>query len=389
MIVDLPRRARALLSRAGAFLIRHWLWGARALIGLFLLSLIAPPPPYAPLDPPQRVDTHHPHLCMHTRLIDEVEEWKTQRSLRLVRELGVPTIVEFFPWAYIEGQRGVFDWAGSDRIVRHARNQGIRIIARMGLVPQWARELGETAVGLTTLNTLPEAAYPDFARFVARFSARYAGEIDHLIIWNEPNLAFEWGYAQVDPAAYARLLAAVAAEVRAANPNAVLIAAGLAPTLEPPGSPHGLDDVLYLDALYTAGAAAHFDALAVHTYGFTHPPEQPPAADRLNFRRAELLREVMLRHGDDDTPVYITEMGWNDHPRWVQAVSPAQRITYTLDALRWAETHWDWARTACLWVFRTPAPTLSYPDHFTFVSTLFQPLPIYYEVQRYARGGQP
>jgi len=63
------------------------------------------------------VETNVPQLCMHTRLIDEVEEWKIQRSLELVREMGAGTIVEFFPWAYIETGKGTYDWHHPDRII--------------------------------------------------------------------------------------------------------------------------------------------------------------------------------------------------------------------------------------------------------------------------------
>ncbi len=37
------------------------------------------------------------------------------------------------------------------------------------------------------------------------------------------------------------------------------------------------------------------------------PLDEPPDPLRINFRRVELLREIMLRNGDGDTPVYITE----------------------------------------------------------------------------------
>lgn len=364
------------------------LWMMRLLIALWVIGAFVPAPLRAPLDvPDQVVETERPHVCIHTRLIDEVEEWKIQRSLRMVREMGATTIVEFFPWAYIERAPDQYDWSNADRIVRHARNQGIHILARLGLVPGWARQSADDPhAERSTLNTLPPDRFDDFAQFAADFAARYAGVINHLIIWNEPNLAFEWGYQQVDPAGYADLLRAVYAPIHTANPNAVVLAAGLAPTLEPEGSPNGLNDVLYLDALYAAGAAAYFDALALHTYGFTESADAPPAFDALNFRRAELLHDVMTRYDDDSTPVYITEMGWNDHPRWTKAVHAAQRVRYTLDALRRIETGWHWAQAACLWVFRYPAPTFSYPDNFTFVNTDFQPRPIYYAVQAYARG---
>src|SRR5690606_19386655 len=124
----------------------------------------------------------------------------------------------------------------------------------------------------------------------------------------------------------------------------------------------------------------------VHTYGFKFPPGDPPAPDVLNFRRAELLRDIMVAYGDADKPVFITESGWNDHPRWTRAVRPGQRITYTLDALAYAEDNWPWAEQVCLWAFRYPAPTQSYPDYFTLVGPDFTPRPIYTAIQAWARG---
>jgi polysaccharide biosynthesis protein PslG len=365
-------------------LARHWRWGVRALVAWALITAILPAPPRAPLGESQTVHTVQSQVCVHTRLIDEVDEWKIQRSLQLTREMGADTIVEFFPWAYIEGVRDRYDWAQSDRIVRHARNQGIHIIARMGLVPAWARE-GESGE-YTTLNTLPADSYDEFAEFVADFAARYAGVIDQIIIWNEPNLAFEWGYRQIDPAGYVRLLQAVYTSAHRANPNVRILLAPLAPTIEPSGSANGLNDILYLEAMFEAGASGHFDAVAMHTYGFTEPAEAEPGFEALNFRRAELLHEVMARYGHADTPVFITETGWNDNPRWTKAVRPSQRIAYTLGAYRWADQHWDWLDKLCLWVLRYPIPTFNYPDNFTLITTDFQLKPIYYAVQAYARG---
>ncbi len=348
------------------------------------LSALRPAPARAPLGPPQHVETAQPQTCVHTRLIDEVEEWKVQRSLQEVREMGATTIVEFFPWAYIESEEDRYDWAAADRIVRQAENQGLRIIARMGLVPDWARP--KETLDYTTLNTLPEDSYPDFAEFVADFAARYAGVIDQIIIWNEPNLAFEWGFEQVDPAGYARLLETVYAPVHAANPHVQILAAPLAPTLELPGSPAGLNDLLYLQGLYDAGAAPYFDALAMHTYGFTTSPDEDPAPDQLNFRRAELLRQIMVDHGDAAKPVFITETGWNDNARWAYGVPPSQRVQYTIDALTLTANDWPWAETVCLWVLRYPVASFSYPDDFALLTTDFQRKPVYEAVRAFARG---
>jgi len=362
----------------------HWRWYLRAGFAWAILIALAPAPPRAVLQTPQTVETTKPQVCVHTRLIDEVFEWKIQRSLQMVREMGADTIVEFFPWAYAEPGDGVYSWESFDRIVRHARNQGLHIVARMGLVPAWARD--DIAEASTTLNYLPDGSFADFADFVAVFAARYAGVIDHIIVWNEPNLSFEWGYRPVDAAAYVRLLQAVYPQAHAANPDVVILAAPLAPTLEPPGSPHGLNDLLYLQAIYDASAAAYFDALAVHTYGFTEPPEAEPGDTLLNFRRAELLHQIMVENGDAGKPVFITESGWNDNPRWTKAVRPSDRAAYTVNSYRWAEENWPWTEKLCTWVLRYPANTGSYPDNFTLITPDFEPKPVYNALQDYARG---
>jgi hypothetical protein len=209
-----------------------------------------------------------------------------------------------------------------------------------------------------------------------------------VIVWNEPNLSFEWGYRPVDPEGYTELLREVTPRVRAANPDAVVLAGALAPTLEPQDSTAGMSDLIYLQRMYAAGAAPHFDALAVHAYGLVSPPDEAPASDAINFRRVELLREVMDAHGDAAKPIYITEAGWNDHPRWTGAVSPARRIEYTLGAFDWAGAHWPWCKCVAMWTFRTPAPTYGFQDHFTFVTADFEPKVIYLEVQEYTGNSE-
>jgi hypothetical protein len=294
--------------------------------------------------------------------------------------MGAPWIVEFFPWPYVESAKGHYDWNHVDTVIKHAENQGLTVIARLGWVPEWARAKE------TSFTHLDAAHYDDFADFVTAFAARYRGRVNHLIIWNEPNLSFEWGYRPVDPGGYAEMLKAVYPHAHAANPDVVVLAGALAPTLESEGSPTGLNDLLYLERMYTAGAALYFDGLAAHAYGLTQSPKAPPTPDAINFRRVELLREIMIAHGDKGKPVYVTEAGWNDHPRWIHAVRPAQRIEYTIGAYEWARRHWPWCECVAMWAFRYPTPTYSYQDYYEFVTMDFEPRVIYLEVQEYTHA---
>ena len=355
-------------------------------LALFLLWAVRPTPVLVVLGPPRQVVTTNPIAGVHTRLTDEVEEWKIQLTLQMVRELGTPWIVEYFPWPYLEPEEGEFTWGHSDTVIKHAENQGLTVIARLGWVPAWARPDPDEQE--TTLTHLDADHYADFADFVAAFVARYRGRVNHVILWNEPNLSFEWGYRPVDPEGYVELLRTVYPRAHAANPDVVVLAGALAPTLEPEGSAAGLSDLAYLEQMYQAGAALYFDALAVHAYGLTFQPEASPAPDTINFRRIELLREAMVAHGDSGKPVYVTEAGWNDHPRWASSVRPAQRIQYTIGAYEWARQHWPWCKCVAMWAFRYPTLTHSYQDYYAFVTTDFEPKVIYLEVQNYTRSDE-
>jgi hypothetical protein len=336
--------------------------------------------PWVEFGPQQHVQTINPKLGVHTRLTDEVEPWKIQRTFEMVREMGASWVVEYFLWAAQEPARGVYDWTHADLVVDHARNQGLTVIARLGYVPEWARPPKTSAL------YLDDSGYDAFAEFVYAFVQHFKGRVGQIVIWNEPNLSQEWGYRPPDPAAYARLLQRAYLAAKQADPDVVVLGGALAPTLAPRGSEWAMNDLDYLQAMYDAGAGPYFDALAVHSYGWTFGPDEPPSPDAVNFRRVELAHEVMLRNGDAAKPVYITEAGWNDHPRWTKAVRPAQRVAYTIEAYEKALRDWPWVKMIAVWAFRYPRPAGTYQDYYTFVDGDFHPKPIYLAVQEYARG---
>jgi hypothetical protein len=355
---------------------------ARGVCGLTLAACLiilaaAVPVTVVPLGPQQSVRTVNPKMGVHTRLTDEVEPAKIKRTLEMVREMGTPWIVEYFPWAYIEPLPGIYDWQHADLVVDHANRQGLTVIARLGMVPQWARPQDSAT------SFLDETRYPDFARFVGTFVDHFRDRVNYIIIWNEPNLALEWGFQPIDPRAYTRLLCQSYARAKEANPDTRVLGGALAPTLAPSNSAWGMNDLEYLRHMLDAGAADCLDGLAVHAYGWVYPPDAEPSPDVVNFRRVELLRNVLVAAGAAEKPIYITEGGWNDHPRWTHAVKPALRIQYTLQAYQLA-LEWPWCRAVVLWAFRYPWPANSYLDYFTFVAPDFTPKPLYLEVQRYA-----
>ncbi|MHB9033430.1 MAG: beta-galactosidase [Anaerolineae bacterium] len=345
---------------------------------ILLLSL--PPARLVVVGEPQQVITSNPKVGVHTRLTDEVEEWKIQRTLQMVREMGSPWIVEYFPWAYYEPSKGHYDWGHADIVVNHAVAQGLSVIARIDMVPAWARPKDSTDRYLT-----PEH-YADYADFISAFAKHFSGRVHYIVIWNEPNLSFEWGYRQPDPVTYTALLQSAYQSAKQANPEIKVLAAGLAPTTAPPGDEYGYNDLMFLESMLAAGAGEYMDGLAVHAYGMTFPPDDPPDAGVINFNRASLLHDVMVEYGYGSKKIYITEGGWNDNPRWTRAVRPYQRIAYTVRAYQQASADWDWCAAVCLWAFRFPWAQNTYADSYAFVTTSFIPKPIYEDVQNYTQG---
>lgn len=362
----------------------RWSIWLRLALAVWVITLIIPASARLPIEPPQTVQTNHPILCMHTRLDIEVTDLNVFRTLQMVREMGATTIVNLFYWAYLQPGEDTFNWAGADRTIDMARHQGLTVIARLGIVPAWARP--KPTERATPLEYLDPEHYDAFARFVGLFAARYKGRVSMIIPWNEPNLAFEWGGRKVSPAEYVQFLRKVYAAAHAANPDVMILGGALAPTLAGADSADALNDLTFLRGMYEAGGSAYFDALAIHSYGFTLPEEDPPAPDRLNFRRFELLLGIMRDFGDGKKPVYITETGWNDHPRWANAVRSGQRIEYTLQAMQSIEQQWPAVKNVCWWYFRSPVFQRDYRDYFAFVTVDFRPRPIYDEIQRWARG---
>lgn len=324
------------------------------------------------------VRTRAPIVGVHTRLTDEVEEWKIRKTLEMVREMGAPWIVEYFPWGYVESQKGRFDWKHADTVIKNANAQGLNVVARIDFVPEWARPKE------TTSRYLGRDHFGDYGEFIYSFVNRYKGKVRYYVIWNEPNLSFEWGYRPVSPEDYTELLKVAYLNAKRADPDAIVLAAGLAPTLE--NSDMAMDDLSFLSRMYQAGARDYFDALAVHAYGGKLPPDDPPAPDRINFARVELLREIMVANGDDHKSILVTEAGWNDHPRWTKAVRPGLRMEYTVRAYQKASEEWPWAKAVAMWVFRLPFPARNYNDYYTFLTPEFTAKPVYEAVKQYAGG---
>ncbi len=343
-----------------------------------------------------------PGIGANTFLHREPDPRKVTRELELLRESGVGLIRQEFQWVEIEPQakgrfldpHGASTWAKYDNIVDTAQRLGIEILARLDRAPAWATP-GFDPQANPSIQA-PPRDFDDFADFAAAVAARYRGRIRYYQIWNEPNLLGEWGGRPPDPAAYLEMLRRARKAIRSVDPDAAIVLAGLAPTIET--GPDNLSDLIFLRRLYELGAKGDFDVASSMSYGlFSGPRDVRIEALRTNFPRAVLWREIMLEFGDPATPIWASEYGWMAlPPSWGGEPgiwgnhSIAAQASWTVDGIRRARAEWPWMPTIIVWASRWPidAHPRDPTPYFRLMDKDFTPRPALAALRR-AFAGPP
>jgi O-antigen ligase len=301
-----------------------------------------------------------------------------QQALQWVKQGGFYWVRQHFPWADIEPQPGEYRWERWDRLVATVRQQGLGLIAVLDSSPAWARHPAER-----DNRFAPPQYATTYGLFVRAFVQRYAGQVTCYQVWDQPNISPYWGAGPVDPSAYVRLLRIATSELRAVDPDAIVLCAALAPNTEAGG--RNMSDVLFLHGIYEAGGRGLFDALAAKPYGFWSGPEdRRVSTEVLNFSRLILLREEMVRQGDGDRPIWAVEFGWSSLPaEWQGQPSPwgtdeiSKQTARTTQAIRRARQEWGWLGVMC-WAQLQPAVPAGDPQWgLALVGRDNQPTPFY------------
>jgi hypothetical protein len=273
------------------------------------------------------------------------------RDIELVQEMGFGWVKQVFAWRDIEGNaKGEFDWYRPDRMVEQANAANLNLLIRIDHQPLWSVQ---ALVDKPITQNQPPANYQDFGDFCFALAERYTGRIQAYQVWNEPNLSREWGEQSPSPAEYTELLRLCYEGIKAGDPDAIVVSAGLAPTGD--GPPVAMPDDAFLQGMYDAGAAGYFDALGLNAPGYKAPPDLPPeeglnqewGGHRWNvFRHVEDMRAIMVANGDADKQVVILETGWilqqDIHPTYTwHGVTKEQQAEYLVSAYQFARENWQ------------------------------------------------
>ena len=331
-------------------------------------------------------------------LEQEPDPAKRERVVRMAAEAGFRWLRQEFPWEDIEIHgKGDFEdrrhqpyrsaWEKYDHIVSLAEKYDMELIVRLSNPPAWSRAQGN-AIG----PYAPPDNFQDFADFVYAVVSRYKGRVRFYQIWNEPNIYPEWGEQPVNPEAYTELLKLAAEAARAADPNVVIISGALAANIE--YGPRNMSDFVFLDRMYRAGAAPYFDILAMQGYGLWSGPTDHRVNPRVtNFSRLMLIRDIMVRHGDANKPIWISEMNWNAAPEGVEPrygrVDEETQARYLVLAYERIRQEWPWVGVANVWYLKRPDDRWERENkpeaYFRLLTADFKPLPVYEAMKAYTR----
>ena len=228
-----------------------------------------------------------------------------EARLEAMQQAGIKWARQDFTWKRIERRKGEYDWAPYDALVDKLHRHGILLFGNLTYGPDFHDT--RTREGLE--------AYAAFARAAAE---RYAGKVDYWQIWNEPNLGFHGGDAEL----YAHLLSLSGKAIHGANPKAKVLGLNLA-----------FCDVLWTEKVLKLVPYDCFDIICFHPYRNPNAPEDnfdwwvldqyvkvfhkeltpsyPPVHMSFLEQTDELIK-TMAKFGKPK-PIWITEMCFNTH----------------------------------------------------------------------------
>lgn len=255
--------------------------------------------------------------------------------MQAATNLGVTWVKQQIDWSLYEPNAGTINWAPIDDMVNAMDAAGVNILLTVTSAPGWARDSDQ--------EKGPPRDYATYASFVGQLAQRYQGRVEAYEIWNEQNLRREWNTPRgISAASYVELLRLAYTAIKSADPAAIVVTGGLAPT----GfndAVNAIDDRVYLRQMYAAGVAQWSDAIGAHPNGWANPPDSvccrnnrpavPAWDDHPSFFFKQTLsdyRSIMVQNGDSGTYIWATEFGWGSNDGLnVQPAAEYAFVAYT------------------------------------------------------------
>lgn len=213
----------------------------------------------------------------------------TDRQLLLMAQAGVRVLRLPFYMYLTQFNQGVYTLETMDYIIDKARSYGIEIVALMcfHVSQNWSNGGHGNSTGWPVLAN----HYADWCAYIA---VHYGSKIKYFELGNEPDVNGFW-LPGTDIPAYTASFIEGSKAIRLVKPDAIIMTAGLTGI-----SPRTTDAVT---AMYANGVKDHCDGIALHLY-------LGGSSNRASFDIVDSVRGIMNLNGDNDKPIFITEIGF-------------------------------------------------------------------------------
>src|ERR1035437_3609344 len=216
--------------------------------------------------------------------LDRYHGIELAKMAQKAKEIGVKWAREDFSWAYLEPEKGKYNWAFEDSIVEIARQNGISVYGIVAYWSPWTKEYSKAGID-------------DFITFLKELVKRYKNDVHQWEIWNEPNIFFWQGPKEM----YAELLMKSYMAIKDIDSTAQVLGISTA----------GIDYDFIKKMLLLQ---APFDVLTIHPYRET-------LNEKEFISELKKASDLVVLPGGKNRPVWIPEMGWTTytpHNSWVQ-----------------------------------------------------------------------
>lgn len=290
-----------------------------------------------------------------------------EKAVHQLKDLGVGMIRMDIIWSDIHSGKFKYNFARYDRLVELLEKNGIQIL---GLLLYNKKYLDAT--GKIAWNRPPHE--DDFAHYASSVVTRYKNWIKHWEIWNEPNHPFYWDHPKDKLSKYASLLKKSYSAIKSADQQAIVLNGGITEPL--------LEDV---ENLYRQAGKDVFDVLSIHTFIDPHLPNRESVFHAL----VSNVRDIMMKAGDANKKIWITEMGCPGVPNGYAGKWFAGNAVNEEDQARWIEEQYGFLKNhpyveKIFWAFHRDTPDIfkDATDYLGLVRFDLTPKPAFYRLKQ-------
>lgn len=250
-------------------------------------------------------------IGVQIHLRDEDQDWLFDH----LTALGVGWVKVQISWKLYQPAPNEYHaerFAELDAFIDQANVLGIKVMLGVSKAPEWSRP--------TTELDGPPSDFALFEQFTAYLASRYTGKVAAYELWNEPNLLREWNGRSLNASELVTLIQFGATGVRQHDTQAVIISGAPATTGINDGVT-AVDDRVYLQQMLASGVGNIVDAIGIHPYGASNPPDSTTSApdpvtsshnNHPSFFFLDTLidYQTLLTQANINKPIWVTEFGW-------------------------------------------------------------------------------